>query len=235
MWVQTIIGSFSITQAEADRPTGMLTVAAQNERDLERLIERFMPDSVLQYSEEIDSPRHCIRAPQGVVAAAMAQAVSDICYSSFIQAVDRIEGGLRAKSFSSIECCLEEPQFENGDYDFDGAAKSGISPEKVMEIGLESGSVILWAYRYEGRCGYSVEVNDWSMTLISESDEPENREDFYQEWHQAIRGLPERWATFSPHYVAEEYWPYISKELRLHGVEASLDEGWTKARCNTKC
>lgn len=235
MWIQTTIGSFSIIQTEADQSAGMLTVAAQNDRDLQRLIERFIPDTVLQYSEENSSPLVFIRAPQGVVAAAMAQAVADICYSNFLQTVDLLEGGERAKSYSNIAFNLEQLQHENSDYDFEAATKAGVSPEKVMEIGLENGSVTLWAYRYAGHCGYSVEVNDWSLTLISESDEPENREDFYQEWHQAIRGLPERWVMFSPLYVAEKYWPYISKELRLRGAEPSLDEGWTKARCNPKC
>lgn len=232
MWLQTTFGSFSINQSEDDRTVGMLTITSDSRDDLQTLVARFMPNAILQYSENKKQPPF-IRAPHAKVTASMAQAVSEIYYSDFLQAVEQIEGDCRAKCFANVAYQLSDLQFEKREYEFDPSSTVGTYPQKILELGLEGGSVILWGYKSCGRRGFSVETNDCSLVLIGEAEEPDNQELFLQSWNEAIDSMPNSWTCFYPIYIAEDYWPLISAELRARGI-VSAQSDWLNALKKSK-
>jgi hypothetical protein len=229
MFFQTTFGSFSVTQTDADRPAGMLTVSATTSRDLEQLIHRYIRNAVIAADTDATPCAFSIRAPQATIAAGMALAISDIYYTDFIDAVGQSEGDYRAKAYMGVADCLSYLRDEERGYDFKSFAAEGVRPSKIMELGAEGGSVTFWGYRHLGQRGYSVESNDGSLVMLGEADEPEHREEFFQEWQQAMKGLPEHWEQLYPLYVAKEFWPLITKELRARGIEATQSDSWLGA------
>ena len=242
MWFQTTFGSFSINQTEADRSIGMLIVSSHSRYDMDALVSRFIPNSVVQYADKSAEFQFFIRAPQVNVAVTIAAAVSDIYYSDFIGAVQQTQGDLRTKCYYGVASQLSSIQYENNEYATDNQVPKGIEPEKILKIGCEGGSFTLWRFPNRGDRGFIVKTFDCSWDFLSKEDQidifqdrlrinsiREDTNNYLKQWDDAIFELPESWVHMYPAYISEAYWPFISKELRLRGVEPTQEGNWLYA------
>lgn len=242
MWLQTTFGSFSINQSEADRSVGMLTVASHSRHDIEAFVSRFMPHGFVQYAKDSAEFQFFIRAPQANVAVTIAAAVSDIYYSDFIGTVQQTQGDSRTKCYYGVASQLSFIQYENNEYDPGNQVPEGIEPEKILEIGCEGGSFTIWRYPHRGERGFIVKAFDCSWDFLSKEDQidlsksllrtndlREDTNNYLKQWDEAILELPESWVQMYPVYISEAYWPFISKELRLRGLEPTQEYDWLRA------
>ncbi|MEC4747163.1 hypothetical protein [Methylomicrobium sp. Wu6] len=224
MWLQTTLGFFSIQQEHIDRDSGMLTVSAYCLDDLQAFVSKLMPGCVIQYGDENQSHKYFIRAPQARIGAAIAQAVSDICYRDLTNAVRLSEGDIRTKCLMGIEHQLSEIQHYQREYHFDASTAKDSEPEKILEVGCEGGAYTLWRCQYCGQNVFIVASNDCSGLWIDE-DTSFQEKAFYS-WDEAVRNLPEHWASLFPLYVAPDYSGLIKNELRMRGVDVTQENDW---------
>lgn len=106
MWLITNFGFFSIVEKPDDRARGKLTIRARVRSDLECLRDRYLP-SMGAISESSGSDyRFRAIADRQSVATAMQQAIADIDYANFKNAVAVEQGWQRADKYHDVWAVL---------------------------------------------------------------------------------------------------------------------------------
>lgn len=115
MWVQSVVGAFSIVSKPWDDHRGTLTVRARVESDLNELRSKYLPElSPTAFDRHAD---YWYRgtAPREAVMRAVADMVGDLRYPDFKQEVQKVQGDERAVVYGAIWSALRRLQRPRGE------------------------------------------------------------------------------------------------------------------------
>ena len=99
MWLVTTFGFYSVVEKAWDREDKTLTVRARAREDLEALRDRYLPGLGEIAEDESADYRFRARAPRDRVVEAFAEAVRDIDYDNFKDAISRRQGWARERIY----------------------------------------------------------------------------------------------------------------------------------------
>lgn len=227
MWIQSIFGSFNISQPTKDSNSGMLTISSPRALDIQALIDQYLPRGEIQWTEHGESKTWFVQAPQAVLANVIAQAVADVYYDDLVKESTLVAGELRGFGMHEVAGALavlnyEEPELDLTAENHDAARQAA---DKVMVLRIDQGELSIRAYRDEATILFSME-SDGAMLLAGESDFADGAEVFFGSWPELVSALPKGWAWFDPACISSSFWPAISKELRLLGTPLHRYEIW---------
>lgn len=106
MWTLTSYGFFSIVQKPEDKARGTLTIRARVKNDLQALKDRYLLTMGEIIEHEGSDYRFRAVADRDAVSDAMKQAVADIDYSNFKNAVAEEQGCERADRYNDVWAIL---------------------------------------------------------------------------------------------------------------------------------
>ena len=99
MWLVTTFGFYSVVEKPRDRERGTLTVRARAREDLEALRAKYLPALGEVAEDESADYRFRAQALREHVVEAFAQAVRDIDYDNFKEAISRRQGWRRERIY----------------------------------------------------------------------------------------------------------------------------------------
>jgi hypothetical protein len=92
MWLVTTFGFYSVVEKAWDHERGTLTVRARAREDLDALRAKYLPELGEVAEDESADYRFRAQAPREQVALAFAQALRDLDYDNFQEAISRRQG-----------------------------------------------------------------------------------------------------------------------------------------------
>jgi len=99
MWLVTTFGFYSVVEKSWDRDLGTLTVRARAREDLETLRDRYLPTLGEIAEDESADYRYRAQAQREKVVEAFAQAVREIDYDNFKEAISQRHGWARERIY----------------------------------------------------------------------------------------------------------------------------------------
>ena len=99
MWLVTTFGFYSVVQKPWDRGSQTLTVRARARQDLESLRAKYLPTLGEIAEDESADYRFRAQAPREDVAKAIAEAIADIDYDNFKDAISERMGWARERIY----------------------------------------------------------------------------------------------------------------------------------------
>ncbi len=99
MWLVTTFGFYSVVEKPWDRGRNTLTVRSRASEDLEALRARYLPSLGATAEDESADYRYRAQAPREDVARAFSQALLDIDYDNFKNAILHRQGWARERIY----------------------------------------------------------------------------------------------------------------------------------------
>ena len=119
MWIMTTFGFFSVVEKEEDRGTKFVTVRARVRRDLESLLKRspfFNAKSIVASRPGgVDDYRFRARVDRNELASVIFEALVEIDYDNFKDAVQHRQGQQRSMLYTRVWANLLQLQPQAGD------------------------------------------------------------------------------------------------------------------------